>query len=187
MLVAVHPPCQPGGGPRPGHRVRQPWHRRRPPTSRRRGWGRPLPPRSQVVRRRLAPRDRRQVAGRRGAGARSTSDGVCRTLAGLTIVVTGSLTSFSRDDAKEAIVLRRQATGSVIEDQHVVAGDSPGSQIRQAVGWGADSGRGWVQDCWPTDPRLNVTALRISVSQWRYARRTRTPTNRSAQHRRTMP
>jgi len=62
-------------------------------------------------------------------------DSVPRTLAGLTIVVTGSLTGFSRDDAKEAIVVRGgKAAGSVSKKtSYVVAGDSPGSKYDKAV------------------------------------------------------
>ena len=58
-----------------------------------------------------------------------------RTLAGLTIVVTGSLTGFSRDEAKEAIVTRGgKAAGSVSKKtDYVVAGDSPGSKYDKAV------------------------------------------------------
>ena len=60
---------------------------------------------------------------------------VPRTLEGLTIVVTGSLTGFSRDDAKEAIVARGgKAAGSVSKKtDYVVAGDSPGSKYDKAV------------------------------------------------------
>jgi DNA ligase (NAD+) len=60
---------------------------------------------------------------------------VPRTLAGLTIVVTGSLNSFSRDDAKEAIVARGgKAAGSVSKKtDYVVAGDSPGSKYEKAI------------------------------------------------------
>jgi DNA ligase (NAD+) len=62
-------------------------------------------------------------------------DSVPRTLAGLTLVVTGSLTGFSRDDAKEAIVARGgKAAGSVSKKTaYVVAGDSPGSKYDKAV------------------------------------------------------
>ena len=60
---------------------------------------------------------------------------VPRTLEGLTIVVTGSLAGFSRDDAKEAIVARGgKAAGSVSKKTaYVVAGDSPGSKYDKAV------------------------------------------------------
>ena len=60
---------------------------------------------------------------------------VPRTLDGLTIVVTGSLAGFSRDDAKEAIVARGgKAAGSVSKKTaYVVAGDSPGSKYDKAV------------------------------------------------------
>jgi len=57
------------------------------------------------------------------------------TLAGLTIVVTGSLTGFSRDEAKEAIIVRGgKAAGSVSKKtSFVVAGDAPGSKYDKAV------------------------------------------------------
>jgi DNA ligase (NAD+) len=60
---------------------------------------------------------------------------VPRTLEGLTIVVTGSLPGFSRDDAKEAILTRGgKAAGSVSKKtDYVVAGDSPGSKYDKAV------------------------------------------------------
>ncbi|MCV7077642.1 NAD-dependent DNA ligase LigA [Mycobacterium szulgai] len=74
----------------------------------------------------------------RAAGVRMADerdDSIPRTLAGLTIVVTGSLTGFSRDDAKEAIVARGgKAAGSVSKKtSYVVAGDSPGSKYDKAV------------------------------------------------------
>jgi DNA ligase (NAD+) len=74
----------------------------------------------------------------RAAGVRMADErdaGVPRTLAGLAIVVTGSLTGFSRDDAKEAIVVRGgKAAGSVSKKTaYVVAGDSPGSKYDKAV------------------------------------------------------
>ncbi|BBY07786.1 NAD-dependent DNA ligase LigA [Mycobacterium noviomagense] len=74
-----------------------------------------------------------RAAGVRMADERDTS--VPRTLEGLTIVVTGSLTGFSRDDAKEAIVARGgKAAGSVSKKtDYVVAGDSPGSKHDKAV------------------------------------------------------
>jgi DNA ligase (NAD+) len=77
--------------------------------------------------------DKWRAAGVRMADERDTS--VPRTLAGLTIVVTGSLTGFSRDDAKEAIVARGgKAAGSVSnKTAYVVAGDSPGSKYDKAV------------------------------------------------------
>jgi len=74
-----------------------------------------------------------RAAGVRMADERDTS--VPRTLEGLTVVVTGSLTGFSRDDAKEAIVARGgKAAGSVSKKtDYVVAGDSPGSKYDKAV------------------------------------------------------
>ncbi|WAJ46784.1 NAD-dependent DNA ligase LigA [Mycobacterium sp. Aquia_216] len=77
--------------------------------------------------------DKWQAAGVRMADERDAS--VPRTLAGLSIVVTGSLNGFSRDDAKEAIVSRGgKAAGSVSKNTaYVVAGDSPGSKYDKAV------------------------------------------------------
>jgi DNA ligase (NAD+) len=74
-----------------------------------------------------------RAAGVRMADERDAS--VPRTLEGLTIVVTGSLPGFSRDDAKEAIVARGgKAAGSVSKKTaYVVAGDSPGSKYDKAV------------------------------------------------------
>jgi DNA ligase (NAD+) len=61
--------------------------------------------------------------------------GIEPILAGLTIVVTGSLTGFSRDEAKEAILARGgKASGSVSKKtSYVVAGDAPGSKYDKAV------------------------------------------------------
>ncbi|WP_197501904.1 NAD-dependent DNA ligase LigA [Mycobacterium sp. 1164985.4] len=72
-------------------------------------------------------------AGVRMADERDAS--IERTLEGLSIVVTGSLTGFSRDEAKEAIVARGgKAAGSVSKKTaYVVAGDSPGSKYDKAV------------------------------------------------------
>jgi DNA ligase (NAD+) len=77
--------------------------------------------------------DKWRSAGVRMADERDTS--VPRTLEGLTIVVTGSLAGFSRDDAKEAILTRGgKAAGSVSKKtDYVVAGDSPGSKYDKAV------------------------------------------------------
>nr|WP_179953793.1 NAD-dependent DNA ligase LigA [Lentzea guizhouensis] len=60
---------------------------------------------------------------------------IVRTLEGLSIVVTGSLTDFSRDSAKEAILARGgKAAGSVSKKtSFVVVGDSPGSKYDKAV------------------------------------------------------
>lgn len=77
--------------------------------------------------------DKWRAAGVRMADERDAS--VPRTLEGLTIVVTGSLTGFSRDDAKEAIIARGgKAAASVSKKtDYVVAGDSPGSKYDKAV------------------------------------------------------
>jgi DNA ligase (NAD+) len=58
-----------------------------------------------------------------------------RTLEGLTLVVTGSLTGFSRDEAKEAILTRGgKASGSVSKKtDFVVAGEEAGSKLKKAT------------------------------------------------------
>jgi DNA ligase (NAD+) len=58
-----------------------------------------------------------------------------RTLEGLSIVVTGSLVDFSRDQAKEAIVARGGKAASSVSKKtdFVVVGDSPGSKYDKAV------------------------------------------------------
>ena len=77
--------------------------------------------------------DKGRAAGVRMADERDTD--ITPTLAGLTIVVTGSLTGFSRDEAKEAIIVRGgKAAGSVSKKtSFVVAGDAPGSKYDKAV------------------------------------------------------
>lgn len=57
-----------------------------------------------------------------------------RTLEGLTIVVTGSLPNFSRDEAKEAILTRGgKAAGSVSKNtSYVVAGENAGTKLDKA-------------------------------------------------------
>ena len=74
-----------------------------------------------------------RAAGVRMADERDES--VPRTLDGLSIVVTGSLAGFSRDQAKEAILVRGgKAAGSVSKKTaYVVAGDAPGSKYDKAV------------------------------------------------------
>ena len=63
---------------------------------------------------------------------------VPRNLEGLSIVVTGTLREFSRDEAKEAIMARGgKAAGSVSKKTaFVVVGDAPGSKYDKAVGLG---------------------------------------------------
>ncbi len=58
-----------------------------------------------------------------------------RTLEGLTVVVTGSLEGFSRDGAKEAIIVRGgKAAGSVSKStDYVVVGENAGSKADKAV------------------------------------------------------
>lgn len=72
-------------------------------------------------------------AGVRMEAERDTS--VPRHLEGLSIVVTGSLAEFSRDEAKEAIMVRGgKAAGSVSKKTaFVVVGDAPGSKYDKAI------------------------------------------------------
>jgi DNA ligase (NAD+) len=74
-----------------------------------------------------------RAAGVRMADERDAS--IERTLEGLSIVVTGSLPGFSRDEAKEAILSRGgKAAGSVSKKTaYVVAGDAPGSKYDKAI------------------------------------------------------
>ncbi len=62
-----------------------------------------------------------------------------QTMAGLTVVITGTLTDFSRDGAKEAVLARGgKVSGSVSKKtDYVVVGDNPGSKAEKA----ADLGR----------------------------------------------
>jgi DNA ligase (NAD+) len=74
----------------------------------------------------------------RAAGVRMADerdDSIPRTLESLSIVVTGSLERWSRDQAKEAIVLRGgKASSSVSKTTaFVVVGESPGSKYDKAV------------------------------------------------------
>jgi DNA ligase (NAD+) len=61
-------------------------------------------------------------------------ESVPRTLEGLTVVVTGTLPNFSRDEAKEAIIIRGgKAAGSVSKNtSFVVAGESAGTKLDKA-------------------------------------------------------
>ncbi len=74
----------------------------------------------------------------RAAGVRMVDDvdaSVPRTLDGLSIVVTGSMDGFSRDEAKEAITARGgRAAGSVSKNTaFVIAGEAPGSKFDKAL------------------------------------------------------
>ncbi|MFC8527037.1 NAD-dependent DNA ligase LigA [Nocardia sp. NPDC057227] len=77
------------------------------------------------------------VAKWRAAGVRMADErdaGIERNLAGLSIVVTGSLPGFSRDEAREAILARGgKAAGSVSKKTaFVVVGEAPGSKAAKA-------------------------------------------------------
>jgi DNA ligase (NAD+) len=71
-------------------------------------------------------------AGVRMADERDES--VARTLEGLSIVVTGSLSGLSRDQAKEAIVTRGGKATSTVSKKtdYVVVGESPGTKADKA-------------------------------------------------------
>jgi DNA ligase (NAD+) len=76
--------------------------------------------------------DRWRAAGVRMADVADAA--VPRTLEGLTVVVTGSLERFSRDEAKEAILVRGgKAAGSVSKKtDYVVVGENAGSKEAKA-------------------------------------------------------
>ena len=74
----------------------------------------------------------------RAAGVRFTEEGSQegpRPLEGLTVVVTGTLQSYTRDGAKDALAARgAKVTGSVSKKtSFVVVGDNPGSKYDKAV------------------------------------------------------
>lgn len=77
--------------------------------------------------------DKWRAAGVRTADERD--DSIPRNLEGLSIVVTGSLAGFSRDEAKEAIIARGGKSASSVSKKtaFVVVGDSPGSKYDKAV------------------------------------------------------
>ncbi len=81
---------------------------------------------------------REVVAKWRAAGVSmvdEADESVPRTLEGLSIVVTGSMDSYSRDEAKEAILARggRAASSVSKKTAFVVAGEAPGSKYDKAV------------------------------------------------------
>ncbi|MEQ3548900.1 NAD-dependent DNA ligase LigA [Pseudonocardia nematodicida] len=81
---------------------------------------------------------REVVAKWRAAGVRMEDEvdaSVPRFLEGLSIVITGSMETWSRDEAKEAIMARGgRAAGSVSKKTaFVVAGEAPGSKYEKAV------------------------------------------------------
>jgi DNA ligase (NAD+) len=74
----------------------------------------------------------------RAAGVRMEDEvdaSIPRTLEGMSIVVTGSLEQYSRDQAKEAIIARGGKAASSVSKKtdFVVVGDSPGSKYDKAV------------------------------------------------------
>ncbi|MCL2781909.1 MAG: helix-hairpin-helix domain-containing protein, partial [Actinomycetia bacterium] len=73
-----------------------------------------------------------------GSGAGSGAVGGARPLAGLSIVVTGALAGFSRDQAKEAIVAGGGRASSSVSGKtaFVVVGDEPGNKRDKAVSLG---------------------------------------------------
>ncbi|MFC5996653.1 NAD-dependent DNA ligase LigA [Pseudonocardia hispaniensis] len=84
---------------------------------------------------------REVVAKWRAAGVRmadTVDDSVPRTLEGLSIVVTGSMDGFSRDEAKEAIAVRggRAASSVSKKTAFLVAGEAPGSKYDKALDLG---------------------------------------------------
>jgi DNA ligase (NAD+) len=74
-------------------------------------------------------------AGDAGSGARA---GVARPLAGVTVVLTGTLAGLTRDEASEALVARGGKTASSVSKKtdFVVAGENAGSKYDKAVALG---------------------------------------------------
>ena len=72
-----------------------------------------------------------------------TGPSVPQTLTGLSIVVTGTVEGFSRDEATEAIVSRGGKAASSVSKKtsFVVVGDSPGSKYDKAVQLGVPDPR----------------------------------------------
>ena len=136
----VDPARRPDRRPRAGNRIRQP---RRDHGGLRGGiggrskvWGRPSRRRSSSGSPSTGTAPSSTSGAPRACGwPTNATRSIERTLEGLSIVVTGSLTGFSRDDAKEAIVARGgKAAGSVSKKTaYVVAGDAPGSKYDKAV------------------------------------------------------
>jgi len=60
---------------------------------------------------------------------------VARTLSGLTLVVTGTLETYSRDEAKEAVLARGGKVSGAVSKKtaFVVVGDNPGSKHDKAL------------------------------------------------------
>jgi DNA ligase (NAD+) len=102
----------------------------------------------------------------REAGVRLEEDtgGSPRPLAGVTVVITGSLEGFSRDSATEAVQeLGGRVTGSVSKKTgFVVAGESPGSKHDKAVKLGV--------------PVLDEAGFRVLLADGPEAARQRAPT-----------
>ena len=100
--------------------------------------------------------DKWREAGVRMADERDSS--IERTLEGLSVVVTGSLPGFSRDEAKEAIIARGGKAASSVSKKtaYVVAGDSPGSKYDKAIELGVpvldEDGFRRLLDSGPDDP-----------------------------------
>ena len=81
---------------------------------------------------------REVVAKWRAAGvslADARGEQLPQTMAGLTVVITGTLTQFSRDSAKESVLARGgKVSGSVSrKTDYVIMGDNPGSKHDKAV------------------------------------------------------
>jgi DNA ligase (NAD+) len=83
--------------------------------------------------------DKWRAAGVDFGTARSPAAGAASLpLAGVTVVITGTLPGFTRDEAAEAVVARGGKAGSSVSKKtgFVVAGDSPGSKYDKALALG---------------------------------------------------
>src|SRR5262249_19345828 len=134
---AVDTARRPYRGPRTGRRVRLagPDRQRARRAAPRRGRGRPGPrgPRDRLVQGGLGRPARGPGAGPRGAGGADA-----RPLAGVTVVLTGTLPGLTRDEASEEITGRGGKVASSVSKKtdFVVAGDNAGSKYDKALSLG---------------------------------------------------
>jgi DNA ligase (NAD+) len=102
------------------------------------------------------------------AGVRTADepDDTPKTLAGLTVVVTGSLTSYSRDEAKEAIVARGGKAASSVSKKtdYVVVGENAGTKAEKAEQLGLpildEAGFRALLEAGPPSSRNTATGVR---------------------------
>ena len=140
LVGAVHPARRPDRGPRAGHRVRLDGRRSRTADLEQLAAAEGVGPTiAEAVVEWFAVDWHREIVDKwRAAGVTmedERDESTPRTLEGMSIVVTGSLDDFSRDQAKEAILARGGKAASSVSKKtdFVVVGDAPGSKYDKAV------------------------------------------------------